>query len=219
MPEIPKITQASCTDCGLGRDHFVLREHEHEDADDYAQYWTKHQMIECCGCHRIGLKRIRGATCLDENEVDYFPPAVSRKKPSLVAEIADAPVDLLELLDEVYNALNANNLRLATMGARAVLDVMIVDKVSDVGTFEQKLKALVTEDFITKKQRMFLEAALDAGNAAIHRGHFPTVGDVNRLMNIVEGLLAQIYTLPGDGEELAKSTPQRKRKPKGNSQP
>ncbi|MFM2198813.1 MAG: hypothetical protein RLZZ505_2245 [Verrucomicrobiota bacterium] len=219
MPEIPKITQASCADCGPCRDHFVLREHKHEEEDQYAQYWTIHQMIECCGCHRIGLKRIRGATFLDENEVDYFPPAVSRKIPSLVEEIFDAPADLNALLYEVYSALNSNNLRLATMGARAVLDVMIVDKVSDVGTFEQKLKALVTEDFITKKQRMFLEAALDAGNAAIHRGHLPTVGDVNRLMNIVEGLLAQIYTLPGDGEELAKSTPQRKRQPKGNAQP
>lgn len=211
MPETPKITQASCADCGPGRDHFILKEHEYTEADEHAQYWTMHRMIECCGCHRIGLMRIRGATFLDENEVDYFPPAVSRKKPSLVAEIADAPDDLSELLDEVYDALNANNLRLATMGARAVLDIMIVDKVSDIGRFDQKLEALVTGDFITKKQRGFLEAALDAGNAAIHRGHLPTVADVNRLMNIVEGLLAQIYTLPGDGEELAKSTPQRKK--------
>lgn len=211
MEETPKITQASCAECGPRKDHFILKEHEYSEDDEHAQYWTTHRMIECCGCHRIGLMRIRGATFLDENEVDYFPPAVSRKKPSLVAEITDAPDDLSELLDEVYDALNANNLRLATMGARAVLDIMIVDKVSDIGRFDQKLEALVTGDFITKKQRGFLEAALDAGNAAIHRGHLPTAGDINRLMNIVEGLLAQIYTLPGDGEELAKSTPQRKK--------
>lgn len=216
MPEIRKITKAACADCGPERDHFILMEHKFEESDDHSDYWTTHQMIECCGCHSISLKRICGASFLDESQVEYFPPAVSRKKPSLVAEIVDAPDDLSELLDEVYNALNSNNRRLATMGARAVLDIVIVDKVSDIGGFEQKLEALVTGDFITKNQRRFLEAALDAGNAAIHRGHLPTVGDVNRLMNIVEGILAQIYTLPGDGEELAKSTPQRKRKPKGN---
>lgn len=98
------------------------------------------------------------------------------------------------------------------MGARAVLDIVIVDKVSDVGSFVDKLDALMANDFITKKQRDFLKAALEVGNAAAHRGHFPTASDVNRLMNIVEGLLTQIYILPNDGIALQTTTPQRKKK-------
>lgn len=62
-----------------------------------------------------------------------------------------APEEIDAVLHEVYEALNAGHYRLAVMGARAVLDIMIVDKVTDVGRFDQKLDALVKNDFITKK--------------------------------------------------------------------
>ncbi len=122
-----------------------------------------------------------------------------------------APEEIDAVLHEVYEALNAGHFRLAVMGARAVLDIMIVDKVTDVGRFDQKLDALVKNDFITKKQREFLDAALDAGNAASHRGHCPKLGDLKRVLDIVESLLNQIYVLPDFGQEVRKNTPQRKR--------
>lgn len=97
------------------------------------------------------------------------------------------------------------------MGARAVRDIMIVDKVKDVGTFKQKLDALVSQEIVTKWQREFLESALEAGNAASHRGHCPTFIEMNLLMNIVEGILTQIYALPEAGVKLKTKTPTRKR--------
>jgi hypothetical protein len=45
------------------------------------------------------------------------------------------------------------------------------DKVGDVGTFEQKLKALEDDGYVSKRNREVLDAALDAGNATAHRGH------------------------------------------------
>ena len=121
--------------------------------------------------------------------------------------------DLYELLEEIYSALHADNRRLATMGARTLLDMVMTDKVTDVGRFDQKLDALEKE-FITKKQREFLEAALDVGNAASHRGHRPTAKQLDQVMDIVENVIQQIYVLPSAAAELKKSTPPRKKSTK-----
>jgi hypothetical protein len=122
--------------------------------------------------------------------------------------------ELYELHEEVYSALHANNRRLATMGARALLDMAMTDKVKDVGQFNQKLDALEKEASISKKQREFLEAALDAGNAASHRGHCPTAKQLDQVMDIVENVIQQIYVLPNAAAELKKSTPPRKKSAK-----
>jgi hypothetical protein len=67
---------------------------------------------------------------------------------------------------------------------------------------------------ISKTQREFLEAALNAGNAASHQGHCPTAEGLNSVMDIVESIISQIYVLPDAAEELRKTTPvRRKTKP------
>lgn len=219
MPTEVIIIQAPCNDCGRKTDHEVLKTHAKTFCDDEeGQEWrrTSYRMIECRGCHFISLER--SITSFEDQQGDvpqteYFPPPISRRKPSWIGELAmNIPVelDLPDLLTEIYSALHANNRRLATMGARALLDMVITDKVKDVGRFDQKLDALEKGAFISKKQREFLEAALEAGNAASHRGHCPTAKQLDQVMDIVESILQQIYVLPNAASELKKSTPPRK---------
>ena len=120
-------------------------------------------------------------------------------------------LELPDLLSEVYSALHANNRRLATMGARTLLDMAIVNSVGDVGNFPNKLEALQQKGLVGKNQREFLEAALEAGNAASHRGHCPTAQRLNDVMDIVESILHQMYVLPHASAKLKKSTPRRKK--------
>lgn len=95
------------------------------------------------------------------------------------------------------------------MGARALLDMVIVEKVGDVGTFAEKLRKLESEEYISGKNRRVLEAALDVGSAAAHRGHAAKKSQVDAVMDIVENLLQAVYVLPDLAEELKKSTPPR----------
>ena len=163
--------------------------------------------MECCGCHFISLKRTFSFSEYDEAEVEYFPPPVSRRKPEWALKFLSR--DLRELISEIYSALHANNRRLATMGARAMLDMAIVDSVGDVGTFHEKLDALQSKGLIGERQREFVEAALEVGHAAGHRGHCPSAESLNLAMDIVENILQQIYVLPHAAVELKKSTPAR----------
>lgn len=72
------------------------------------------------------------------------------------------------------------------MGARSVIETAMVSKVGDQGTFADNLQALQDNGHLSKTNRQFLEAALEAGNAAAHRAHRPTAKRLNTVMDIVE---------------------------------
>jgi len=98
------------------------------------------------------------------------------------------------------------------MGARTLIDMLMVEKVGDVGTFDAKLKQLEGMGVISSRNREVLSAALDVGNAAIHRGHTPDPDDVNAVIDIVENLLQAVYVLPGMAQRLRTNTPRRPKK-------
>lgn len=215
MKDKPTIITAPCSRCGSKTDHDILKVQTKCDTDEeYGAWWeVQHRMIECRGCHFISLERSISSSEWDETSLEYFPPPISRRKPSWADTIMlHAPEGMHELLTEVYSALHANNRRLGTMGARALLDMAMTDKVTDVGGFPQKLDLLEKNGDISKTNRQFLEAALDTGNAASHRGHCPSAHELNLVMDIVESVIGQLYVLPVAAKQLKESTPKRRRK-------
>jgi hypothetical protein len=98
------------------------------------------------------------------------------------------------------------------MGARTLLDIVMVEKIGDAGGFGQKLRQLEAAGFVSSKNREVLEATLDAGSAAVHRGYAPKATEVNLVMDIVENLLQAIYVLHDAGEKLKKATPARSKR-------
>jgi hypothetical protein len=206
--------KAPCNDCGRETKHFVLKSHSTsvEDEEQGLSWHTRFDLLECCGCEFISLKRTFSFSEYERDQIEYFPPPISRREPNWGSHfLLRAPSEVQELLSEVYSALHANQRSLATMGARALLDMVIVDKVGDVGRFDQKLDALEKSNFVSKGQREILETALEAGNAATHRGHRPSLEALNVVMDIVENVLQQIYVLPFAAEELKKKIPERKK--------
>ena len=173
---------------------------------------TNFEMLQCCGCGEAVLRRTHSWSEDPDPDVRFFPPPLSRHPPRWTWNI---PQNLKAVLDEVYHSLDANNLSLPMMGARSLLDMLIVEKVGDVGTFKQKLQKLQDAGFVAAKNVEVLEAALDVGNAAAHRGHAPKAAEMNAVMDIVENLLHAVYVLPGMAQGLKKTTPLRpSKKPK-----
>lgn len=145
-----------------------------------------------------------------ETSEEFYPPEVSRQKPAWAKTL---PEEYGELIDEVYAALHANSGALALMGARALIDMFMTKRVGDIGGFERKLEKLVTEGFLSTKNKEVLDAAIDAGSAAAHRGHKPSKSDVGRVMDIVENVL-QNDVLEDSAKALRTSTPPRPPAPK-----
>lgn len=204
-----------CNACGHETRHSSKGQHRVSGQDlieDYGpvEYENRYEILECLGCESVVFRRVSWFEPTDQETVTLYPPPISRPAPRWKDKL---PTDLGELLDEIYKALQADSPRLALMGARTAVDMVILQKVGDAGTFQQKLEAIEQQGFVGRKNREFLSAALEAGNAAVHRGHVADPEEVNHVMDIVENLLEAVYVLEGAAESLRKRTPPRPKRP------
>jgi hypothetical protein len=132
-----------------------------------------------------------------------LPPSSNRKW------IAQLPEKLAQILGEVHLAIDHRLYTLTSMGLRALIDTVVLDKVGDVGTFKEKLKALHAAGFIASHQLRTLGVAIDTGNASAHRGFTPEEQDIRMVQEIVEHLLQSVYVHPENAKVLALRTPKR----------
>jgi len=209
---VPTVERIHCNRCRQNTRHRLLHkvvDTDQEDLDDgpTVDYTITSETFQCCGCDMVVLRQTVVCDPIDVwNTVQYFPPPVSRHPPTWWYT---CPTEVRAVMDEVYKSLDANTRRLPMMGARTLVDMLMVEKAGDVGTFDDKLKKLEGLDYISPKNREVLFAALNVGHAAAHRGHAPSNDDVNAVMDIVENLLHAVYVLPGMAQRLREGTPQR----------
>ncbi len=208
------IEKAPCNTCGHHTSHTIIATRTIEESpNDYpgaSGFWTNiYTMLECCGCQVVSLRYDRKDEEENQTKTFYYPPRVARHLPSWGHRI---PTHLFGLVTEIYVALAAQSVRLAMMGARSLIDMMVVEKIGDMGPFRAKLQALQDRGFIGQSQREQLESAFDAGSAAVHRGYIPSVRVVNQVMDIVEHLLQSVYVLSDAAREVKRETPRRRRR-------
>lgn len=91
-----------------------------------------------------------------------------------------------------------------------MVDMVVSDKVGDVGNFRKKLESLQINGYISAQHEEVLFAVLDSGSAAAHRGYAASAYDLNAVMDAVENLLQAVYVLPKMAKRLQASTPPRK---------
>ncbi len=209
--------KAHCNRCLGETHHFVVaskkQDYNEELPDGSCGYWetTLYEMLECCGCESITLRSTYRWIGDPDTVVTYYPPAVTRPRPKWFPLSLNLihQARLTSLFNEVYAALHAGSNCLAMMGARALIDLVMVDKVGDQGSFPEKLAAMERAGHISGTNRRYLQSAIEAGSAAAHRGHRPDDKDVNRVMDIVENLVQAAYVLPAAAEALHENTPSR----------
>jgi len=216
MAKTPIISRSHCNRCAQETKHIILasrRVEGSEEVEDYGPiyWWDQYEFLECCGCEAVCMRHTLYFGPTDETTVTIYPPQVTRRRPHWLTKV---PRPMVTLINQVYQALDSDSRALALMGARAVLDMVLTESVGDLGPFSAKLDALEDSGAIGTKNRKFLEAALDAGSAAGHRGYQPSTDDVGAVMDIVENLLQAVYHLDSLADQLKKSTPPRARRKK-----
>ena len=228
-----------CNKCRRETQHRLLKTTRDERLEEYAANVSEPEsgenpscvifdMLECCGCREVILRRTFHCPDKDvhvrmgnadvmvdadgcaEDDVRYFPPAMSRDLPRWRLKL---PREMRRLLEEIYRSLDGESLRLPMMGARTLVDMMILEKIGDVGGFKEKLKELEKEGFVSLHNREALYAALEVGNAVAHRGHAATESEVQDVMDIVETMLQAVYVFPELAQNLRKTTPARAPRP------
>lgn len=203
---------APCSSCGRETKHVVLAAREtlelvsDNEGQEFPIAKNHFTLLECCGCEAVCLRHDYEYFPESDTTTRYFPPPLSRRRPKWLHAL---PPELSSLLGELYAALATDGRRLAVMGARALVDMVMESKVGDVGSFVRKLEELEAQGVISRNNREYLAAALNAGSAVAHRGHVPSVEAVDQVMDIVENLLEAVYVLPKAAADLQKETPPR----------
>lgn len=95
------------------------------------------------------------------------------------------------------------------MGIRALVDLIAVRAVGDVGAFPQKLDELGRKGLITSLERQRLAVVIEAGSAAAHRGLIPTRQNVHHMLDCVEHLLWGQFASRRPTQALEKAIPRR----------
>jgi uncharacterized protein DUF4145 len=111
----------------------------------------------------------------------YHPPLPFRLKPGWYSEL---PEFYRHILDEVYEALDNVLFFLTSTGTRTALDLLIVEKIGDIGSFKAKIGRLCSEDMIDAAEQDMLLAVIDAGSASAHRSYRPDDEAMNNMMDI-----------------------------------
>ncbi|MDP8243727.1 MAG: DUF4145 domain-containing protein [Candidatus Hinthialibacter antarcticus] len=204
-----------CNICGHKTKHEIIKEHTQRGSQPYDEYcdlsWTTvYEMFECCGCEEITVRSRYYFSEWNPGDVEihFYPPRIARRLPQWKDEL---PEEMVSLLEEVYTALQANSWRLAMMGTRTLIDMVMLKEVGDKGSFGNKLDALEKAGFLSKKNGEALFAAFDMGSAVSHRGYTPKAKDVQHVMDIIENLL-QSTILQKVVDKIKKATPARSRK-------
>lgn len=216
-----KSVRIHCNSCSRETNHAVRASHTvvSEDTNhEYGPFGEKDtfEILQCLGCEDRTVRRLFEHDAYGEGMPDFYPPRISRRTPLWKDKL---PKQILAVVEEVYRALQTDSPRLATIGARTVIDLVILDKVGDVGTFAEKLTELEKQGYVGRKNKEFVAVALEAGSAAAHRGNAPLVDDLNRVMDIVESLLESVYVLENLAQRLRQTTPARPSRGKPMAKP
>ena len=213
-----------CNRCGRDTLHFVRTEHAtrvpgmllHGQEMDRHEH---HMVVECRGCEELHFLKVRiGSedliwTMAYEHPFDCplvqsnFPPRnIARKIPDWIEHLQP---DLRDLMKQTYMVLHIGADRLVSMGTRAVLEGVIIEKCGDQGTFSKNIGKFIDNGFLAPSNRDAVMAALDVGSAAIHRAYKPDLQAIVDVFEIVESVVHSVYIVPMSGARRNKHTPKR----------
>lgn len=229
-PIQPENVSFHCNACGGHRNHAVLKEHTHEWNEEY-HYEDEEDghcctflgrkdvyiLLQCCGCGSVSLRHESFGEAIEGSIVKTYPPRQFRKMPAWVEEIqydpkAKAFAFIPRLLKEIYGSLYSEHRALSAMGIRALLELIMIEKVGDRGVFRKNVDAFQNEGFISQLQRALLEPTIEFGHASIHRNYAPKIEELITALDITESLIHTIYVLPDKAKSLGEAVPPRRKK-------
>jgi hypothetical protein len=215
--EATKQIKANCNNCVGMTNHVVLHTNRKvwSNSDDHGEVsgGDEYSLVRCAGCDTVHLKHDNW--CSEDWDPEegtlintvYYPPAISRRRPSWLKD-PQGPfyfggTEIEKLMEEIYSALQNDSRRLAAMGIRALLELVMIEQVGDSGQIGKNVNLFLEKGFVAKiNEEIFRFQLIEAGHAAMHRQYVPEKADIEVLMQITESLIETIYVHPVKAKRL-----------------
>lgn len=209
--------RAHCSKCGGDRNCEIKGHHPERGGDGHYDWHVDWFLLACRGCDHVFAQTV--ATNSEEyfnyydhesgedvtehiETIETWPARSKRPFPewfehSLIETDLENTSALNASLKELYRALDADLMVLASIGMRTSIDiaaeVLGIDPSLD---FKEKIKALVAEGHIIEGENSSVEILVNAGSASAHRGWKPQAHDVDALMTALEEFIYTSMVLP-----------------------
>ncbi|WP_081317034.1 DUF4145 domain-containing protein [Xanthomonas translucens] len=146
----------------------------------------------------------------------YPPPEPKSDRPDWVWDLGRKDTALSQVIDEMYVA-RANKLNVLTaIGLRTAFDrASFLLGVDENLSLNKKIEKLVEDGKLGKVEARHIEVAVNAGNAAAHRGWSPDDEQLAALLHVLEQFLRRNFSEPPIGQIGALIPPRPKEKKRG----
>ncbi|ENB01395.1 TPA: DUF4145 domain-containing protein [Escherichia coli] len=208
-----KHIKSYCRDCCKNTNHNVLSEHTDAYREEYSCD-ISYQILQCLGCDTKSFRNVfydlEAAYPTDENnwevpeEVTVYPKAVEGHKE--IKNLWDLPDIVRTIYSEVLTALRENSKVLAGLGLRAVVEAVCNDLTIPGRNLEVRINKLVSSGYISKNDAERLHGIRFMGNDAAHDIKTPKSTTLSVALQIVEHLIASVYTLENQANGNIEST-------------
>lgn len=220
----PQIIEAHCPTCDADRRcdvHAIIdKEWTWDDGEHSANGSHKHSMLECRGCETVFYEKRSWST----EDMDYYynqngepkthkttyPRPSSKTRPLWTDQIYARDMQLGRILEQTYEAFDAQSYILAAIGLRTTFDrASEVLEVDASLSFARKLTALKESGMIGEKEREVLAVVVDGGSAAAHRAHSFNGKQLAELFAAMEVFLQRAFIVGSKALDLQDSIPPR----------
>lgn len=202
--------QLPCAACNAVTYHLVARSVDLEMGLLSVNSYEHFQIIQCQGCRNFSFCKVSKLPDFEaetktsprlKTRRDLYPPRVPGHK--LIAESL-LPDPVSRVYAETYKALCNEQLVLAGIGIRALIEAVCQERKAAGKTLEQKIDGLVSLNLLTVDSAKFLHNLRVLGNQAAHKVKPHSEEKLSAAMKIIEHLLEAVYIIPKYGNKLSK---------------
>lgn len=203
-----------CENCQTPTNQEVLKEIISTSHDEESNWWeeNKYQIIKCRGCDTITFRMLYDDTALqqyeegDASRQELFPKRHIHSR--IAKKYHSVSGKLIKVYNETIEAFNSNLRLLSSIGVRAILEGICMDKQVTEGTYTNlkgkvvtskdlmgKIHGLAEKGYLTTTQAEFLHELRFLGNAAVHELAIPEIHELRMAIDIIEHVLENLYEI------------------------
>ena len=197
-----KIIDCYCSVCKHKTHHDVLGVGSNISPDEDYFYKATYRVVRCCGCDHVSFD----LEVVEESNVEYGPDGNEELVPVHTSyperENNIEPLrswEIPSLIDRAYKesveALNNGSLLLASIGFRATVEALCIEKGITKGNLEKKIDELGKKGIITALDCERLHAARFMGNESAHQIEKPDREHVLTVLEVINNILNNLYII------------------------
>ena len=219
-----------CIVCNRQTNQNVLKEEKKEFHEEDGGWWDKssYQIIRCGGCDEISFRKLYNDVSMqqhsdeDETTQELYPQRGAHSRP--IKPYRGVPFAITTIYRETIDAFNSNLKLLCSVGVRAIVEAICLDKGIEGGkiktssgkernskNLDGKISGLATKGFLTSDNAETLHELRFIGNSAVHELSQAPIEELGLAIDIIELVIDNIYLMKRKALNLQEKRTSRKK--------